>query len=218
MWRQRAHANWLSQGDRNTSYFHSFASERKKKNTIKRLRRDDGIVVEGKEGLKALITNYFSSLFTPMTGSANTDMLHMIQPRVTHQMNEILCAEFTADEIKKALDSIGDLKAPGADGMLALFYKKYWHLVGDKVVHEVLHVLQGGCIPDGWNDTIVVLIPKVQNPERLQDLRPISLCNVVYKLVSKVLANRLKCILGEIISPNQSAFVPADFRQHYLGL
>ena len=114
-------------------------------------------------------------------------------------MNEFLTAEFTADEVKIALDSMGDLKAPGMDGLPAVFYKHYWHLVGDTVVHEVLHVLRGGRMPEGWNDTMVVLIPKVQNPETLKDLRPISLSNVVYKLVSKVIANRLKCILGEII-------------------
>ena len=76
------------------------------------------------------------------------------------------------------------------------------------MVQDVLNVLQGGNIPEGWNDTIMVLIPKVKNPEKLKDLRSISLCNIVYKLVSKVIANRLKCILGEIISDNQSAFVP----------
>jgi hypothetical protein len=92
--------------------------------------------------------------------------------------------------------------------MPALFYKQFWETVGDAVVDEVLNVLQGGSIPDGWNETIVVLIPKVQTPESMKDLRPISLCNVVYKLISKVLANRLKCILDEIITPNQSAFVP----------
>jgi hypothetical protein len=68
-------------------------------------------------------------------------------------------------------------------------------------------VLNGGAIPEGWNDTIVVLIPKVKEPQSLKDLRPISLCNMLYKIISKVLAGRLKGILHEIISLNQSAFV-----------
>ena len=79
-------------------------------------------------------------------------------------MNEFLTTEFTAEEVKKALDSIGDLKAPGVNGLLAIFYKHYCQLIGDDVVREVLQVLRGGSIPEGWNDTLVVLIPKVQNP------------------------------------------------------
>jgi hypothetical protein len=108
----------------------------------------------------------------------------------------------------EALESIGDLKAPGPDGMPSIFYKKFWDVVGEKVSKEVLDVLRGGPMPENWNDTCVVLIPKVKDPESMKDLRPISLCNVVYKIVSKMLANRLKQILPEIISPNQSAFVP----------
>ncbi|KAK1632760.1 hypothetical protein QYE76_007075 [Lolium multiflorum] len=123
-------------------------------------------------------------------------------------MNELLCKDFTAAEVKEALESIGDLKAPGVDGLPSIFYKKSWDIVGEKVTAEVIEVLNGGPMPEGWNDTCVVLIPKTKNPESMKDLRPISLCNVVYKLVSKVLANRLKQVLPEIISPNQSAFVP----------
>ena len=80
--------------------------------------------------------------------------------------------------------------------------------MGNKVTAEVLDVLAGGDIPQGWNDTTIVLIPKIQNPEQVKDLRPISLYNVLYKVVSKVLANRLKVVLQVIISTSQSAFVP----------
>lgn len=63
-------------------------------------------------------------------------------------------------------------------------------------------------MPEGWNETFIVLIPKNSNPSKIKDLRPISLCNMVYKLIAKVIMNRLKVILPDIISPNQSAFVP----------
>jgi len=66
-------------------------------------------------------------------------------------------------------------------------------------------------MPETWNDTVVVLIPKTQRPERVKDLWPISLCNVLYKIASKVLSNRLKIILPEVISQNQSAFIPEGF-------
>lgn len=111
-------------------------------------------------------------------------------------MNNILCTEFSEDEVKAALDAIGDLKAPDPDGMPSLFYKRYWHIVGEKITQEALRILRGGEMPMGWNDTLVVLIPKVSKPESVKDLRPISLCNVVYKIVSKVLTNRLKVILS----------------------
>jgi hypothetical protein len=80
--------------------------------------------------------------------------------------------------------------------------------VGERVKNEVLRFLNGGEMPAGWNDTNVVLIPKVKDPQCLKNLRPISLCNVLYKIISKVLGARLKGILDDIISPNQSAFVP----------
>lgn len=123
-------------------------------------------------------------------------------------MNGILLKEFSDEEIKQGLDNIGHLKAAGDHGMPAIFYKAFWETIGDDVTKEVRNFLEGGPMAESWNDTVVVLIPKVQNPEKLKDPRPISLCNVVYKITSKVLSNLLKIILPEIISQNQSAFVP----------
>jgi hypothetical protein len=79
-------------------------------------------------------------------------------------MNSNLLKEFTMEEVKTALLSIGDLKAPGPDDMPSVFYKNFWDIVGDKVVQEVLAVLNGGPMPDGWNDATIVLIPKVNKP------------------------------------------------------
>jgi hypothetical protein len=171
------------------------------------LRREDGSVMEEEGAMKGLVTNYFLDLFSSNAGTRMEELLNQIGSRVTPEMNELLCKEFNAFEVKEALVNIGDLKAPGMDGMPSIFYKESWELIGEKVTTKVLSVLNGGPLPEGWNNTCVVLIPKTKNPECMKDLRPISLCNVVYKMVSKVLANRLKQILPDIISPNQSAFV-----------
>lgn len=99
------------------------------------------------------------------------------------------------------------LKSPGPNGFSACFYQKYWMLVGDEVCIIVLNFLNGGSFNDRINYNYIVFIPKVKNSVNVRDFRPISLCNVIYKLISKVLSNRLKKILPIIISPNQSAFI-----------
>jgi hypothetical protein len=129
-------------------------------------------------------------------------------PRVTDLMNEKLLAPFTPEDVKKAAFSIWDFKAPGPDGLHAVFYKKFWNICGEDITKEVRPALNSSTIPEGWNDTTVVIIPKVNDPELVTQFRPISLCNVIYKIISKMLAGRLKEILPEIISPMQSAFVP----------
>jgi hypothetical protein len=89
-----------------------------------------------------------------------------------------------------------------------LFYKRYWPMVGQDVTRGVLYCLNSGQLLTSINHAFITLIPKVKNLERITEFHPISLCNVIYKLGSKVIANRLKTILPYIISDSQSAFVP----------
>lgn len=89
-WRQRAHVQWMEKGDRNTSFFHSYASARKKKNKIKKLIREDGSVVEGESEMANLVTNYFKELFMSQAGDRLEELLVHVSPRITPDMNEQL--------------------------------------------------------------------------------------------------------------------------------
>ena len=85
--------------------------------------------------------------------------------------------------------------APDPDGMPPLFYQKFWSLFGDCVTQTVLNFLNHGITPSDFNDTPIVLIPKVKNSRKITEYRPIILCNVIYKLASKTEANRLKTVM-----------------------
>ncbi|CAL1369991.1 unnamed protein product [Linum trigynum] len=102
---------------------------------------------------------------------------------------------------------MGQRKAPRPDGFSVLFYRKNWRIVGDDVVNLVLGILERGEMVSDLTPTLMELIPKIKSPVSPKDFRPISLCNVLYKLVAKVLANRLKILLDQVISKEQSAFV-----------
>ena len=100
------------------------------------------------------------------------------------------------------------LKSPGPNGMPPIFYQKFWNIVGPNVIKCVLNILNFVIMPPDFNATHICLIPKRNNPQKVTDYRPISLTNVLSRIVSKVLANRLKKILPHIISMSQSAFLP----------
>ena len=115
---------------------------------------------------------------------------------------------FQTRKIADALFQIGPLKALGPDGFPARFFQRNWAVMREQVIAGVKEFFSSGRMPEGVNDTSIVLIPKVDKPERLTEYKPISSCNIIYKLVAKCLVNRLRPILDEIISPEQSAFIP----------
>jgi hypothetical protein len=100
------------------------------------------------------------------------------------------------------------LKASGTDGFWAGFFQDNWVEVGHKAFLVIKFFSFTAYIDPSINSTFITLVPKKQNPCKVSDFRPISLCNVIYKILSKVMANRLKGILPQIISSNQSAFIP----------
>lgn len=208
MWAQRARTNWLKDGDRNTAFFHAKASQRQRKKAITGLQNGRGEWCSQPAALEEIVISYFTNLFTTHNPSHIDGVVDCITPSITADMAQRLNRTFLADEVRLALFQMHPTKAPGPDGTPALFFQKFWDLVNGDVCRAVLGILNDGRDVSLINDTYIVLIPKVKNPQLPSQFRPISLCNVVHKLVSKVLANRLKEVLATVVSINQSAFVP----------
>ena len=152
--------------------------------------------------------SYFQNLFTSSNPTNLEGVLDSVDKVVTPDMNHMLLQPCTLDKVKRALFSMHPSKSPGSDGMSHFFFQKYWHIVGNDVTNAILSVLQLGHFLRKMSYTHIVLIPKINEPKSVSDYRLISLGNVVSRIISKVLANRLKQILPNVISDSQSAFVP----------
>ena len=163
--------------------------------------------MEESKDIAGVAISYFENMFRSGGCDWMEECLNTMPHKVTSEMQEYLSREYSADEIKVALFQMGPTKASGPNGMNALFYQNFWHIVGDDVTVAVLDFLNSGLMLPDINYTHIVHIPKIKEPEKISDYRPITLCNVIYKVISKVLANRLKTILSHLISPSQSAFV-----------
>lgn len=111
-------------------------------------------------------------------------------------------------EIKDTIFSIGDNKYPGPDGFTSAFFKAGWEIIGKEVCEAVQDFFVLGILLKELNNTVISLLPKVSTPNFITDYRPISCCNVLYKCISKILAYRMQEGLKEIVSENQSAFIP----------
>uniref|UniRef100_A0A803Q8H5 Reverse transcriptase domain-containing protein n=1 Tax=Cannabis sativa TaxID=3483 RepID=A0A803Q8H5_CANSA len=208
-WKQRSKIHWLNAGDKNTKYFHNKATARKKTNNIRKLKCEDGRQVTSFSDICHEVCAYFDNLFKSQSSDATATNLIFtaIDKSLTLQQISFLDSPFEAGEVKQALFQLSGDKAPGLDGLNPAFYQKNWSVIGPDLTTVVLDILNGNADFSSINDTLIVLIPKKTNASTLKDFRPISLCSTVYKIVSKTIANRLKLVLGDLISSTQGAFL-----------
>lgn len=136
------------------------------------------------------------------------EVLQTIPTLITEDINQILTQPFTIDELKSACFSLGALKVPGPDGYTAKFFQSHWEVVKQDILMAANSFLNSGCLLKEMNETTFVLVPKRRVSTSIKHFRPISLRNVVYKILSKALTNRLRPVLEHNISVNQGAFVP----------
>ena len=167
----------------------------------------DNVWKNEEPGVQNIILNYYDDLFKTSNPLEFFESIDVVQLKVSSKMIAMLTADFQEFEVCRALKQMYPLKSSSPNGMPPLFFQHFWPTIGGVVRKTILDFLNLGVIPPKFNETHIVLIPKVKDPKKVTDFRPISLCNVIYKLASKVLANRLKKVLPNVISDSQSAFV-----------
>lgn len=188
-WRQRSRSIWLPARDKNTKYFHQRASQRHRKNHIHGVEDQNGEWCTCKRHIAIVAEQYFQCLFTTANPVNMETVLDSVERVVTRTMNNSLLEPYTPEEVRRALFQMHPSKSLGPDGMSPFFFQKYWHIVRHDVSEAVISVLQSGHMLHKMNYTHIVLIPKKQDPKIMADYRPISLGNVVSRILSKVLAN-----------------------------
>ncbi|XP_074288508.1 uncharacterized protein LOC141613665 [Silene latifolia] len=174
---QKAKLQWSLEGDLNTSYFHRAIKKRIMLNKVFQIEDMQGVLCTEGGSIQDAFLTYYQKLLV------------------------------TSAEVKACLFSIPSCKSPGPDGYNSQFYKDAWDVVGDEICASIINFFDSGQLLSQINATVITLIPKIDRPTSVVHYRPISCCNVLYKVISKILCARLALVLHDIISKNQGAFV-----------
>lgn len=205
--KQKAKIEWLNAGDSNTAYFHRSLKCRNHRGRIERVKNKEGVVFEGSSVAQAFVDHYQN--FLGSISHIDSLSLHgLFTNKLSMGSANEMVKPVTNEEIKQAIFSIGNNRAPGPDGYSAAFFKGAWDVVGNEVCGAIRDFFMHTRMLRDVNHTIIALIPKVSTPDSVTDFRPIACCNVLYKCITKIISNRIKVGLDEVVSINQSAFIP----------
>ncbi|XP_074305588.1 uncharacterized protein LOC141640806 [Silene latifolia] len=205
---QNSKASWLCEGDCNSKMFHNYIKGRQVRNKVLRIADEQGNWVTATGQIQQAFLNFYQKLLG-RTVDVRPINFQVVQRGRVCSLDQwtLLLSPITSQEIKEAVFSIPSHKAPDPDGYFSAFFKDAWSIVGPDLCSAVHDFFRTGKLLKQVNHTMVTLIPKVAILGNVTQFRPISCCNVVYKVISKLLCTRLAMILPTIISPNQGGFI-----------
>jgi len=195
---QQSRVQWLREGDANSKYFHRIMTSKRSRNAIPFF-LVNGVLIEGVQNVRSAVFTHYQTQFQATQHSRPS--MEALEFRTLSISDGVgLVSPFTVEEVKTAVWDVESFKCPGPDGISFGFIKDFWDILKDDVMRFLVEFHRNGRLAKGINSTFIALIPKVANPHRLNDFRPISLVGSTYKILAKVLANRLRSVIGEVIS------------------
>ena len=201
---------WLKEGDLNTHFFHKSANDRRNHNAIWRIKRLDDSFAHSTPEIQKEAFSYFSTFYMKdQSISIENQTWVLDHTKIYFDVEAIALINkcITRKEVLGVLKSFPHDKCPGPDGWPAEFFIHFFDLLGGELTDLMEVFRTQGHIPANLNSTFIALIPKISDPQSFSDFRPISLCNLIYKVTSKIIANRIKGCLSRHISKKQYGFL-----------
>uniref|UniRef100_A0A2N9J5V1 Reverse transcriptase domain-containing protein n=1 Tax=Fagus sylvatica TaxID=28930 RepID=A0A2N9J5V1_FAGSY len=204
-WRQKSRVQWLKEGDNNMKFFHKIANSNRRRNYMEKI-EVGGTTYHSDSDIRDNVVQFYESLYTEKENWRPfvADLPFSV---IEDSDRALLDSRFDREEIIQVVKDLQEDKSPGPDGFNMAFFQKCWSVVESDVLGFFEEVYEHGTFAHSLNATFVALIPKKSNASNIRDFRPISLVGSVYKILAKVLANRLKRVLGGLVSESQNAFV-----------
>ncbi|KAL9675508.1 hypothetical protein QQ045_003710 [Rhodiola kirilowii] len=206
MLEEKAKVKWLHEGDRNTGLFHASIKDRRAQNNIK-LTLEDGSITEDAGIIGNKASSYFKDLFGMFPDSEDIGLNNLIDVVILEEENDKITKNPSMDELKDTVFSMNSDSSLGLDGFTGKFYKTCWDIIKADLHEAVCGFFEGLHLPKIISSTRIVLIPKVHKASTLDQVRSISLCNFIHKIISKILNARITSVLHICVSPEQFGFI-----------
>ena len=210
----RSLAVWTEEGERPSAYFFRTAKTKATQMAISSLRNDEGNIVRGNKNILDMCVAHYKTLYSSRRRcTPNFEQFKLSEnARKLTEGEKLLCeGPVTLQECKSALDGMARNKTAGISGFTAEFFSHFWGDIGQLTVDYFNDARENGKLFISHRRGVLTLIPKKGSQLLLKNKRPICLLDIVYKLIAKVLANRLSKVIGKIVSSDQTGFVKNRF-------